>query len=76
MLGMGEACLLPILGVEVAKGGGVDAAISVRVGMVSMGLLAPPLLWRLYVLCVRPELLGRYTEVMEGGGGNGTKCEC
>ncbi|KAF1915154.1 hypothetical protein BDU57DRAFT_530208 [Ampelomyces quisqualis] len=71
MLGVGEACLIPMLGVEAAKGGGVDAAVSVRVAVVSMGMLVPPLLWRVYVLVFRPDLLGRYVE-SEGGKG-GTK---
>ncbi|OAK98721.1 hypothetical protein IQ06DRAFT_22755 [Phaeosphaeriaceae sp. SRC1lsM3a] len=73
LLGLGEACLLPILGIEAAKKGGTDASLSPTVAVVCMGMLAPPLLWRLYVLGVRPDLLGKYTEVKEGGGG--TKCE-
>ena len=75
MLGVGEALLLPVLAIEVAKGGGRDAALSVKVAVACMGMLAPPLLWRLYVLCVRPDLLGRYTEDESGKGGEGTKCE-
>ncbi|KAF2029404.1 hypothetical protein EK21DRAFT_22630, partial [Setomelanomma holmii] len=60
LLGLGEACLLPILGLEVAKGGGKGAALGVKTAVVCMGMLAPPLLWRVYVLGFRPELLGRY----------------
>jgi hypothetical protein len=76
LLGLGEACLLPILAIEASKGSGRDAALSVKVAVVCMGMLAPPLLWRLYVLCVRPDLLGRYTETKEDVKGvSGTKCE-
>jgi hypothetical protein len=76
LLGIGEACLLPILAIEASKGSGRDAALSVKVAVACMGMLAPPLLWRLYVLCVRPDLLGRYTESKEDGKGvGGTKCE-
>jgi|TARA_R110002003_G_scaffold32_9_gene1982 hypothetical protein len=77
LLGLGEACLLPILGVEAAKGGGRDAALSVRAAVACMGMLAPPLMWRVYVCVWRPELLGRYREAgAEGkGDGSGTKCE-
>jgi hypothetical protein len=74
LLGLGEACLLPILAIEAAKGGGPDAALSVGVAVGCMAMLAPPLVWRLYVLLVRPDLLGRYTETKEDGKG-GTKCE-
>jgi hypothetical protein len=39
--------------------------------------LVPPLIWRLYVLCVKPELLGRYTEDGDvgGAGRSGVNCE-
>jgi hypothetical protein len=76
LLGMGEVCLLPMLVLEAAKGNGADAAISVKAAVVSMGMLAPPLMWRLFVLFVKPELLGRYTETKgDGKGVGGTKCE-
>lgn len=76
LLGIGEACLLPILAIEAAKGSGRDAALSVKVAVGCMGMLAPPLLWRLYVLCVRPDLLGKYSDNGDGkAGGIGTKCE-
>jgi len=61
MLGMGEALMLPILVREMLKDG-VDAAISKKVAGSVVGMLLPPLLWRLYVLVLRPDLLGRYTE--------------
>lgn len=77
MLGLGEACLLPILGIEARKRGGGNAAVSAKVALVGMGMLAVPLVWRIYVLVWRPELLGRYTEVKggRGAGGAGTRCK-
>jgi hypothetical protein len=76
LLGLGEVCLLPMLALEAAKGNGPDAALSVKVAVVSIGMLAPPLMWRLYVLLVRPDLLGRYTETKgDGKSVGGTKCE-
>jgi hypothetical protein len=76
LLGLGEVCLLPILALEAAKGNGRDAAISVKVAVLSIGMLAPPLMWRLFVLFVKPEFLGRYTETKgDGKGGSGTKCK-
>jgi hypothetical protein len=76
LLGLGEVCLLPMLALEAAKGNGRDAAISVKVAVISIGMLAPPLMWRLFVLFVKPEFLGRYTEAKgDGKGGSGTKCK-
>jgi hypothetical protein len=75
MLGLGEACLIPMLAGEAVKGGGSGAAVSVKVAVAAMGMLVPPLLWRIWVLVFRPELLGRYTEVEGKGGKGGTKCE-
>jgi hypothetical protein len=60
MLGMGEALLIPMLVLELVGGG--EPAISGKVAGASIGFLVPPLLWRLYVLLVRPDLLGRYTD--------------
>lgn len=71
LLGVGEALLVPILAVEAIKSGR-DAALSKKVALVSIGLLVPPLLWRCYVLFVRPDLLGRYREVKARGGNRGT----
>ena len=67
MLGLGEALLIPLLVGEMVKDGGVDAAVSKKVAGGSIGMLLPPLLWRVYVLAVRPDLLGRYTEERKGG---------
>ncbi|KAF2441471.1 hypothetical protein P171DRAFT_475001 [Karstenula rhodostoma CBS 690.94] len=79
MLGLGEALLIPMLALEAAKGGR-DAALSTAVAVGSIGTLLPPLVWRGYVLFVRPDLLGRYREADGGGGrvgagarGSGTK---
>lgn len=67
LLGIGEALLIPVLLNEMLKDGGREAAVSKKVAGGSIGMLLPPLLWRLYVLGVRPDLLGRYTEKREGG---------
>ncbi|KAJ4317838.1 hypothetical protein N0V94_004752 [Neodidymelliopsis sp. IMI 364377] len=67
LLGVGEALLIPMLVNEMLKDGGRDAAISKKVAGASIGMLLPPLLWRLYVLGVRPDLLGKYTETKAGG---------
>ena len=67
MLGLGEALLIPLLVGEVVKDGGVDAAVSKKVAGASIAMLLPPLLWRIYVWAVRPDLLGRYTEERRGG---------
>ena len=66
LLGMGEALLIPMLVLEALKDG-KDAALSVKVAVGSIACLLPPLIWRLYVLGVKPELLGRYTEASGGG---------
>jgi hypothetical protein len=76
LLGVGEALLLPILAIEASKGGSKDAALSVGASVAVMGMLAPPLAWRLYVLLVRPDLLGRYTEAEAKKGGSGASCMC
>jgi hypothetical protein len=77
MLGLGEAMLIPVLLLEALKGGSKDAALSVKVAVGSILCLAPPLIWRLYVLVVRPDLLGRYTEGKRdaGAGSSGTNCK-
>ena len=69
--------LIPVLLLEAMKGGSRDAALSVKVAMGSILCLAPPLVWRLYVLVARPDLLGRYTEGTRdaGAGSSGTNCK-
>lgn len=62
-LGGGELVLLPILILEALKRGGPDAALSLKACVVSIGCLAPILLWRAYALFVKPELMGRYRVV-------------
>lgn len=74
LLGLGEACLLPIFAMEVIKGGNTDAALSVKTAVVCMGMLAPPLVWRLYVLFLRPDLLGKYVETKDDGK-RATRCK-
>ena len=69
LLGIGEAALIPMLVLELIEGGGPGAALSTKVAGASLACLVPPLLWRLYVLFVRPDLLGRYTEQVKGDGG-------
>jgi hypothetical protein len=77
LLGVGEALLIPILVLELLEGGGSGAAISKNVAGASIACLLPPLLWRLYVIFVRPDLLGRYTEEGESKkkGGNRSGCK-
>ncbi|KAH6860715.1 hypothetical protein BKA58DRAFT_443495 [Alternaria rosae] len=69
LLGLGEALLIPMIVLDLFEGGGPGAALSKKVAAASVACLVPPLLWRLYVLFVRPDLLGRYTEEKTGGGG-------
>jgi hypothetical protein len=66
LLGLGEALLIPIIVLDLLKGGGPCAALSKKVAAASVACLVPPLLWRLYVLLARPDLLGRYTEENAG----------
>lgn len=62
-LGLGECILIPLLVAEASKGGGRDAALSVSAALGAILLLAPPLIWRVYVLFIKPEMVGRYTEL-------------
>lgn len=75
LLGLGEALLIPLLALEIVKGGARDAALSPKMAVAGIATLLPGLIWRLYVLCVRPESLGRYAEEGEerrpGGGTKG-----
>ena len=63
VLGMGEVLLIPILAMEATEGGSKDAALSVKACMAMIACLAPPLLWRAYVLFIKPEMMGRYREL-------------
>jgi len=67
LLGLGEGALIPILILDLLEGGGEGAALSQKAAAGSVACLVPPLLWRLYVLFVRPDLFGRYTEETEQG---------
>lgn len=69
LLGLGEAVLIPTIVLDLLEGGGPGAALSKKVAAASVACLVPPLLWRLYVLFVKPDLLGRYTEEKTDGGG-------
>ncbi|KAF2679927.1 hypothetical protein K458DRAFT_445600 [Lentithecium fluviatile CBS 122367] len=75
LLGLGEVACMLVLVREVLKGeGGRDAALSDGVALGCVGVLAPTLVWRVFVLFVMSMLLGRYTE--DGGRmGKGTKSE-
>ncbi|KAK1925248.1 hypothetical protein DB88DRAFT_185921 [Papiliotrema laurentii] len=64
-LGLGECALIPLLLGEAMKKGGRGAALSPLGALGAVSLLVPPLLWRIYVLYVKPEMLGRYTEVKD-----------
>jgi hypothetical protein len=61
-LGLGEVLLIPLILHEAVKGGGPDAALAVGGAVGAILCLAPPLMWRVYVLFVSPELVGRYRE--------------
>jgi hypothetical protein len=66
------------LGIEVGKGGGKNAALSVKMAVGCIGVLLPPLVWRCYVLLVKPDLLGKYRDEGEVDANDrmkGTKCE-
>lgn len=60
---------------EMFKDGVSDAAVSKKVAGASIGVLLPPLLWRIYVLCVRPDLLGRYASKNAADGRGACKSE-
>lgn len=61
-LGLGEVMLIPLLLLEASKPTS-QAALTSRAAIGATGLLLPPLLWRIYVLGVRPDMMGRYSEV-------------
>jgi uncharacterized membrane protein len=74
VLGVGEAALVPLLLLEAMKDGR-DAALSVKVALVSVACLVPGLLWRCYVLGVNPDLLGRYVEAASNRRTGNNDCE-
>lgn len=63
ILGGAELLLIPMLAAEALKSGGQDAVLGVKTAVTALCAIAPPLIWRIIVLFVRPDLLGRYREV-------------
>lgn len=59
MLGLGEMLLVPLL----AWHAGEDGGLSAKACMVAITNLLPPLAWRVYTLCCKPEWFGRYRDV-------------
>ena len=76
LLGLGEALLIPMIVLDLIEGGGPNAALSKKVAAASVACLVPPLFWRLYVLFVRPDLLGQYTEEIKGNGAANRRDGC
>ncbi|ORY24887.1 hypothetical protein BCR39DRAFT_545725 [Naematelia encephala] len=64
LLGLGEVVLIPLLLLEGLKSG-KQQALTLRATMGAVACLAPPLLWRIYVLFWNKGLLGRYREVKQ-----------
>ena len=64
-LGGAELVLIPMLLNEVMKGGRYDAVLGFKTALIGVLSVTPPLLWRIWVLYFRPELLGRYREVKQ-----------
>ena len=64
-LGLGEVFFIPLLLADVMKAreNPKEAVLSVKAGLIAIGALLPPLLWRVYVLFVRPEMFGKYRVV-------------
>lgn len=62
-LGGAEVVLIPMLMNEVMKGGTRDAVLGYWTALMGVLSVTPPLLWRIWVLFVKPEMLGRYKEV-------------
>ena len=67
-LGLGELFFIPLLLADVirARENPKEAVLSVKGGLVAVVVLLPPLLWRVYVLFVRPEMFGKYRVVDKG----------
>jgi hypothetical protein len=62
-LGGAELVLIPMLMNEVMKGGRGSAVLGYWTALMGVFSVTPPLLWRIWVLFVKPEMLGRYREV-------------
>lgn len=67
LLGLGEVALIPLLILDLLEGSGEGAALSQKAAAASVAFLVPPLLWRAYVLFVRPDMFGRYKEEPDQG---------
>lgn len=63
ILGGAELLMVPMLLMEALKRGNRDAVLGFKTAVNGVLSITPPLLWRVYVLFVRPNLLGRYREV-------------
>lgn len=62
MLGGAELLLVPMLLIEALKGSR-DAVLGYRTAVTGVLSIATALVWRAYVLFVRPDSLGRYREI-------------
>ncbi|WWC91082.1 uncharacterized protein L201_006023 [Kwoniella dendrophila CBS 6074] len=63
-LGMGEIFLIPILLLEALKSNqDKNKALSTYTALGSISLLLPPLLWRVYILYIRPDLIGDENQI-------------
>jgi hypothetical protein len=62
LLGLGEVLMIPLLVAEAAGGGnGKGKALSTKAALAGIGMLLPPLVWRVWVGFFRP---GRFGSVM------------
>lgn len=68
ILGGAEVLLIPFLANEVLKRNRPDAVLGHRTALIAVFSITPPLLWRIFVLFARPDLLGRYRETREASG--------
>ncbi|WWC72980.1 uncharacterized protein I206_106944 [Kwoniella pini CBS 10737] len=64
-LGFGEILLIPILSLELFKSleEKNQSALSFKTSLISICLLLPPLIWRIYILFIRPDLIGNEKEL-------------
>lgn len=62
LLACGELALIPLLAWHAAYGW-EKGALSQGACLASIGFLIPPVLWRGFVLFVRPDMFGRYRDV-------------
>jgi len=62
-LGGAELILIPMLLNEVMKDGAYDAVLGYKTALIGVLSVTPPLLWRIWVMYIKPEMLGKYKEV-------------